>query len=119
MTDESPASGTTRYLCPLECGWRHDVPLPGLDRIAALGVTADPAARDIHEAISSVAGRVTFAEAQRTETALREHLDTHTTAQFARVIHDLRVEVAALRERPGSAKGQARRASSQRTSPSL
>jgi hypothetical protein len=93
----APVSGTTRYLCPLECGWHHDVPPPGLDRIAALGVTADPSARDIHEAISSAAHRATFAEAQRTETALREHLDTHTTAQFARVIHDLRVEVARLR----------------------
>jgi hypothetical protein len=93
----SPAPGTTRYLCPLECGWHYDVPPPGLDRIAALGVTADPAARDIQEAITSVAHRASFAEAERTETALREHLDTHTTAQFARVIHDLRVEVQQLR----------------------
>jgi len=102
MNDESPASGTTRYLCPLGCGWHHDVPPPTRDRIAELGATADPAARDIHEAISSVAHRAIFAEAQLAETALREHLDTHTTAQFARVIHDLRVEVAALRERPAS-----------------
>jgi len=93
----SPVAGTTRYLCPLECGWHHDVPPPSIDRVAVLGVTADPAARDIHEAISSVAHRATFAEAQRTETALREHLATHTTAQFVRVIHDLRVEVAQLR----------------------
>lgn len=96
----SPAPGTTRYLCPLECGWHHDVPPPDIDRVAALGVTADPAARDLGEAINSLATRACLAEAERTETALREHLDTHTTAQFVRVIHDLRVEIAELRERP-------------------
>ena len=99
----SPTAGTTRYLCPLECGWHHDVPPPSVDRIAELGVTADPVARGIHEAISSVATRACFAEAERTETALREHLATHSTEQFVRVIHDLRIEVATLRERPGVA----------------
>lgn len=97
MSSAAPSSGTTRYLCPLECGWHHDVPPPSVDRISELGVTADPAARDIHEAISSVAHRATVVEAQRTETALGEHLDTHTTEQFARVIHDLRAEVARLK----------------------
>lgn len=92
----SPVAGTTRYLCPLECGWHHDVPPPTIDRITELGVTASPAARDISEAITSVAHRALYAEADRTETALREHLDTHTTEQFVRVIHDLRVEVAQL-----------------------
>ena len=93
----TPVAGTTRYLCPLECGWHHDVPPPGVERIAELGVTADPGAWDIHEAIASVAHRATFAEAERTETALREHLDTHTTVEFAQVIHDLRVEIAQLK----------------------
>jgi hypothetical protein len=92
----TPPAGTTRYVCPLECGWHHDVPPPSLDRIAELRVTADPAARDIHEAISSVATRATFAEADRTETALREHLDTHTTEQFVRTIQDLRAQVRGL-----------------------
>lgn len=107
MNDENPTSGTTRYLCPLECGWHHDAPPPTLDRIAELGATADPAAQDIHEAISSVATSATLAEAKRTETALREHLDTHTALEFATVIHDLRVEVAALRERRASAETEA------------
>lgn len=93
----NPASGTTRYLCPLECGWHHDVPPPSPGRVVALGVTADPAASDVHEAITSLAHRALYAEAEQTETALREHLATHTTEQFARVIHDLRVEVERLR----------------------
>ena len=97
MTEVAPAPGTTRYLCPLECGWHHDVPPPSIERTVELGVTADPGARDIHEAISSVAHQGALAEAQRTETALREHLDTHTAEQYVRVIHDLRLEVKQLR----------------------
>jgi hypothetical protein len=92
----APVSGTTRYLCPLECGWHHDAPPPSAERIAELGATAGPAAQDIQEAITSVAHRASLAEAERTETALREHLATHTTEQFVRVIHDLRAEVARL-----------------------
>ena len=34
--------------------------------------------------------------AERTETALREHLGTHTTEQFVRAIQGLRAEVAQL-----------------------
>lgn len=93
----SPVAGTTRYLCPLECGWHHDVPPPSVDRAIELGATADPAAQDFQEAVSSVVRSASFAEADRTETALREHLATHTTEQFARVIHDLRTEVARLK----------------------
>ncbi|WP_405883637.1 hypothetical protein OG747_36650 [Streptomyces sp. NBC_01384] len=102
MTNKTPVPGTTRYLCPLECGWHHDVPPPSLDRIAELHVTADPAARDLREAIGSVATQALLREAEQTEAALREHLATHATEEFVRVIHDLRVEVAALRERPVS-----------------
>lgn len=105
MSSAAPAPGTTRYLCPLECGWHHDVPPPSVDRAIELGATADPAARDIHEAISSVATQASFAEAERTETALREHLATHTTEQFVRTIQGLRAKVAQLQSaglvRPG------------------
>ncbi|WP_435610045.1 hypothetical protein [Streptomyces sp. C10-9-1] len=93
----SPVAGTTRYLCPLECGWHHDVPPPSVDRAIELGATADPAARDFQEAVSSVVRSASLAEIDRTETALREHLATHTTEQFVRVIHDLRTEVARLK----------------------
>jgi len=93
----SPAAGTTRYLCPLECGWHHDVPPPSTSRIAELGIVADPAARNIQEAISSAAHQALLAEGRQTETALREHLVTHTPEEFARVIHDLRAEVARLK----------------------
>jgi hypothetical protein len=96
MSSAVPVSGTTRYLCPLECGWHHDVPPPSVDRVIELGATADPAARDIHEAISSVANRASFAEAERTEKALRDHLATHTTEQFVRTIQGLRAKVAQL-----------------------
>lgn len=94
---ETPEPGTTRYLCPLECGWHHDVPPASPERVVELGVTADPAASDVHEAITSLAHRALYAEAEQTETALREHLATHTTEQFVRTIQGLRAEVAQLR----------------------
>jgi hypothetical protein len=97
MSSAMPAPGTTRYLCPLECGWHHDVPPPSPERIVELGATADPAARDFQEAISSVATRACLAEAELTETALREHLNTHTPLEFARTIQTLRAEVHRLR----------------------
>lgn len=90
-------AGTTRYLCPLECGWHHDVPPPSIDRAIELGAVANPSARDFHEAVHSVVTNACLAEAGQTETALREHLATHTTVEFAQVIHDLRAEVARLR----------------------
>ncbi len=93
----SPVAGTTRYLCPLECGWHHDVPPPSLDRAVELGATCDPAAQDFQEAASSITHRALHAERQLTEEALREHLATHTTEQLVRVIHDLRAEVARLK----------------------
>ena len=97
MSSAAPPSGTTRYLCPLECGWHHDVPPPSLDRAIALGAAADPTARDLTEAVASLTRDWSLREAEQTERALREHLATHTTEQFVRVIHDLRVEIAQLR----------------------
>lgn len=94
---EAPSFGTTRYLCPLECGWHHDVPPPSPERVVQLGATADPGARDIQEAINSLAVNASLAENELTETALRKHLDTHTTVEFATVIHDLRVEIGGLK----------------------
>ena len=93
----TPVAGTTRYLCPRECGWHHDVPPPTVDRAIELGATADPAARDFQESVSSVVRSASFAEAELTETALREHLGTHTTEQFVRTIQGLRAEVAQLK----------------------
>jgi hypothetical protein len=104
MSTATPVPGTTRYLCPLECGWHHDVPPPSIDRITELGATADPAARDPYEAVNSVARDAYRREAERTEQALREHLATHTTEQFVRTVQVLRAEVAALRERPVSSE---------------
>lgn len=97
MSEPTPAPGTTRYLCPLECGWHHDVPPLSLDRAAELGVTCDASAQDFHEAVSSIGHRALRAEGQQTEEAVREHLATHTTEQFVRTIHELRAEVGRLR----------------------
>jgi hypothetical protein len=93
----TPVAGTTRYLCPLECGWHHDVPPPTVDRVVRLGSTADLAGLPPGEAVSAMATQAYLAEAELTETALREHLATHTTEQFVRTIQKLRAEVERLR----------------------
>lgn len=95
MSDKSPESGTIRYLCPLECGWHHDEAPPSPADLD--GVAPDPQARAFQDIVSSIATKATMRRAGRTETALREHLDTHTALEFATVIHDLRVEVAQRR----------------------
>lgn len=82
----SPVAGTTRYLCPLECGWYHDRP--------PHPTTWVPTAV---ESIQEMAAEITRQDAARVEKAVREHLATHTMEQFARVIHDLRAEIAALK----------------------
>ncbi|MFJ6667432.1 hypothetical protein [Streptomyces sp. NPDC091383] len=94
----NPVAGTTRYLCPLECGWHYDVPPPSIERVAELGATADPAARTPIDAINAMATQVCLREAEQMETALRKHLATHTTEQFVRTIQSLRAEVQQLRD---------------------
>lgn len=95
----TPVAGTTRYLCPLECSWHHDVPPPSIDRVAQLGSTADLAGLPPGEAVSAMATQAYLREADLTETALREHLATHTTEQFVRTIQGLRRELDALKEK--------------------
>ena len=97
MSSATPVAGTTRYLCPLECGWHHDVPPSSVDRVVRLGSTADLAGLPPGKAVSAMATQAYLAEAELTETALREHLATHTTEQFAMTIQMLRREVAHLR----------------------
>lgn len=87
----NPVAGTTRYLCPLECGWHYDQP-PFPDA----WIPPDPTTPIAPEAIHRMAQELLRENSERTEAALREHLATHTTEQFVRVIHDLRAEVARL-----------------------
>ncbi|MFE5332931.1 hypothetical protein ACFRCG_41765 [Embleya sp. NPDC056575] len=62
---------TTRYSCPLDCGWHHDAPA-----VADLGVLAD------------------------VERCAAEHLATHTTAQWAAEVGRLKRKLA-LAEQEG------------------
>lgn len=97
----SPVAGTTRYLCHLECGWHHDVPPPSLADMG--GIVPDADAREWSEYVTSMIRQGSLRRMQQTDQALRDHLATHTTEQFVRVIHDLRVEIEQLRrERPVS-----------------
>lgn len=88
----SPVAGTTRYLCPLECGWHYDrPPFPDAWTPTDATVPVSP------EAIQRIAGELLRQDVEQTEAALREHLATHSMEQFVQTIHDLRAEVAQLR----------------------
>lgn len=87
----SPVAGTTRYLCPLECGWHHDrVPFP--DAWIPMHASTPIAP----EAIQRMASELVRQNAEQTEAALHEHLATHTTEQFVMTIQVLRTEIARL-----------------------
>ncbi|GLP64295.1 hypothetical protein TUSST3_09150 [Streptomyces sp. TUS-ST3] len=76
MTDPTPPAGTTRYLCPLECGWHHDDPPPSTDDV--LRVAPDPDVRSFQEAVSSIVSKAAIRRLEQTEAALKQHLATHT-----------------------------------------
>lgn len=89
------APGTTRYLCPVRCGWYHDVaPLNPAD----VNWDAAQGAADVDEAISRVAQDATMRTAATTEAALVAHLDTHTTVDFVTALEGLHGQVQQLTE---------------------
>jgi hypothetical protein len=72
---ETITPGTTRYYCPLNCGWHHDVPPPGPDDVAGISPSADAATWQ--EAVASIVGQAALRQAESTEAAVREHAGTH------------------------------------------
>lgn len=90
-------SGTTRYLCPLECGWHHDE--PPFEPSDAVGIVPDPAATDLQGAISSIAEQVGYRRAETVESAVREHVATHGIT----TVEELRAAIAAIQ--PASESG--------------
>lgn len=87
MADTTPAPGTTRYLCPLECGWHYDEPPPNMNDFA--GITPEPGVDGPDEATHSVARQAYERKARWTEEALRDHLATHTSEEDVRAIRAL------------------------------
>jgi hypothetical protein len=95
---ETIVPGTTRYLCPLRCGWHHDVPPPSAADAAAIPVPPD--VTDLRGAISHLAAEATLRTAAKTETALTEHLDTHAMVEFVTVIEQLHAQIRQLAPAP-------------------
>lgn len=87
MTEPTPPPGTTRYLCPLECGWHHDVPPPAAADLE--GIAPDPGFQHFSNLVGSVTSKAAMRRLERTEAALREHLEGHSAEEFARMIHGL------------------------------
>jgi hypothetical protein len=94
MTETVPP-GTTRYYCPLNCGWFHDVPPPGLADLAGIQPAPDVVA--LQEVVNSAVQQAVLRRVEATESAIRGHVATHgiNTAD------ELRAAIAA-RPDPGS-----------------
>lgn len=86
---------TTRYLCPLDCGWHHDETPPDFSDPTALHpfIPQDWAAGMDGMAAGFAAGQLAVVEA-----AVREHLETHPlvewVAEVARLQRELNAAVA-------------------------
>lgn len=81
-------SDTTRYLCPLDCGWHHDVPPIGEGE-----VPYDPPGEwnlDDH------LRRLLTVRAARAEKVIREHCESHTVEEWATALMETRGERDAL-----------------------
>jgi hypothetical protein len=85
-------NGTTRYLCPLACGWQHDVPDPQLGDLA--GLTAAPEAVTLEEITSSIVEQASRRWAAETEMVLRGHLAGHDICTLG----ELRAHLAGARD---------------------
>jgi hypothetical protein len=87
---------TTRYLCPLECGWHYDTTGPSpADAPGPYSPTQDETAHDMAARMATDAGR---AHAARVESALADHLSTHAMLQAVEVLAEQRKENARLRK---------------------
>lgn len=87
-------SGTSRYLCPVRCGWHHDVPAP--TAADADWTSVPPDVTVFADALSHVVAEASLRIAASTEAALVAHLDTHTNVEFVTVIERLHAEVQRL-----------------------
>jgi hypothetical protein len=105
MPDTAP-SGTTRYLCPVRCGWWHDVPPPSAADTA--GITVPPDVTDLGGAISHLAAGAALQRAANTEAALVAHLGTHTMLEFVTELERLHAEIRRLAPAPSDPGGGGR-----------
>lgn len=76
-------NGETRWICPLECGWYHSEPEPGMEELASLIKTEGPA---------RAATAFATTRHRRTETALTEHLQSHELVEWVTALSGARQE---------------------------
>lgn len=91
-----PFGPTTRYLCPLECGWHHDVPPPWLDDIPPDYVPAP--GETLQKGIQHLASDMLHWQTGKTEKAVSDHLSTHTPQQFAAKLLEQRQQNHGLKQ---------------------
>lgn len=91
---ETAAPGTTRYLCPLRCGWHHDVPPPSVAEFADL--PTPPGVMSIEDAMGHLVAGASLRTAAATESALVAHLETHSLVEFVSALEGLHAQIRRL-----------------------
>jgi hypothetical protein len=84
---------TTRYLCPLNCGWHHDE--DPADVPPQVTVDADTlASGDLGAVISAVAFAHAKAALEHVESTVKAHLETHPLIEWAQKVASLQRDLA-------------------------
>lgn len=83
-------SSTTRYLCPLDCGWHHDQPDPDL---SDPDVVYPYIAQDWATGIDGIAAGFVAGRAAVIEEALKAHLETHSLVEWVTEVARLQREL--------------------------
>lgn len=99
-------NGTTRYLCPLDCGWHYDRPDPDLsDPDAFHPFIAQPGTTGL----DALAAGLAAGDAAVVDQALKEHLGTHDLVEWVTALVEAQRKLQPVVEEYGhlrSATGQ-------------
>lgn len=87
---------TIRYQCPLDCGWHHDAPPPGLDDNPNQYVQTP--GETIHDTITRMASDTTRLHLQAVDAVLLAHLETHAIPQFVTKLAEQRDAIHRVRD---------------------
>lgn len=86
---------TTRYSCPLECGWHYDTSGPGV--IDIKNDSDQNPGETLHDFVERVTRAAMRAHTGTVNAKLAEHLNTHTMPQAVVKLHEQREEILRLR----------------------
>jgi hypothetical protein len=87
---------TTRYLCPLNCGWHHDETDPDFSNPSAVHPFVE---QDWASGIDGLVAGLAAGRAAVVEAAVKAHLETHPLIEWAQALAEARQERDELQAR--------------------